>query len=77
MEDYYLKCQSCGRDFIFTENEQNWLKTKGLTIFLPKICKPCREDRNQRRQRKQPLTVKYENSSIEVDPANTVGFVGH
>jgi len=38
--DRTLTCADCGQDFIFTEGEQRYFWSKGLSE--PKRCKPCR-----------------------------------
>jgi len=35
-----LTCADCGQEFIFTEGEQRYFWSKGLSE--PKRCKPCR-----------------------------------
>jgi hypothetical protein len=50
MEDRTLKCQDCGKDFVFTAGEQEFYKEKGFDNE-PKRCKECRDNKkNQRRQ---------------------------
>ena len=41
MEDKTLKCQDCGKDFIFTAREQEFYAQKGFSE--PKRCKECRD----------------------------------
>ena len=40
-QDITLQCADCGCDFEFTESEQDFYASKGLTN-QPKRCKPCR-----------------------------------
>ena len=40
-QDITLQCADCGCDFEFTESEQEFYASKGLTN-QPKRCKPCR-----------------------------------
>ena len=46
MNDMTIKCQDCGKDFIFTESEQKFYEEKGFT--LPKRCKDCRNKRKNK-----------------------------
>ena len=45
-EDKMLQCVSCGQDFVFTANEQEFFASKGFTND-PKRCPSCREARKQ------------------------------
>ena len=45
MADKTISCQDCGREFIFTEEEQNYYAEKGFQD--PKRCKPCRMARKR------------------------------
>ena len=49
MADKTISCQDCGREFIFTEEEQNYYAEKGFQD--PKRCKPCRMARKRRSDR--------------------------
>ncbi|MFQ6094169.1 MAG: zinc-ribbon domain containing protein [bacterium] len=49
MANKTLACQDCGRDFIFTEEEQSYYAERGFQD--PKRCKPCREARKRRNPR--------------------------
>ena len=42
-----IKCQDCGRDFIFYENEQKFYEEKHLS--QPKRCRICRQNKKERR----------------------------
>lgn len=53
MEDIKLKCFTCGKDFIFTVNEQKFYEEKGFVH--PKNCKTCRNARAQRRLERRPM----------------------
>ena len=44
-----LTCQECGRDFVFTEEEQSFYAEKGFQD--PKRCKSCRAARKRRNTR--------------------------
>ena len=46
MPDKTINCQDCGRDFIFTEEEQNYYAERGFQD--PKRCKACRMARKRR-----------------------------
>lgn len=39
-QDKIIKCQGCGREFVFTVNDQKFYKEKNFTE--PKRCKSCR-----------------------------------
>ena len=43
-----IKCQDCGKEFVFIEAEQNFYKTKNFPE--PKRCKSCRQKRKERRR---------------------------
>ena len=43
--DLALMCNQCGKEFIFSEDEQEFYKTKGFTP--PHRCKDCRSTRRQ------------------------------
>ena len=46
MEDKTLICIDCGKEFIFTEGEQEFYKEKGFENE-PKRCPDCRRARKQ------------------------------
>lgn len=46
-----LKCQDCGNDFEFTENEQHFYEEKGFVP--PKRCKACRNARTLRDNKRE------------------------
>jgi len=50
MADKTLVCQDCGKEFVFTEGEQQFYKEKGFENE-PKRCPDCRKARKQRRNR--------------------------
>jgi CxxC-x17-CxxC domain-containing protein len=39
--DRDIQCVDCGKDFVFTEREQEWYREKGLT-HEPRRCRDCR-----------------------------------
>ena len=41
MPDRTMKCSDCGAEFIWSEREQGFFQSKGLT-HEPKRCVPCR-----------------------------------
>lgn len=41
MPDRTINCSDCGKDFAFTEREQEWYREKGLT-HEPRRCRDCR-----------------------------------
>ena len=43
--DLTIKCKQCGRDFIFSEDEQTFYKTRGFST--PQRCKNCRSKQRQ------------------------------
>ena len=49
MEDVKIKCQDCGKEFIFTERDQKFYEEKGYVP--PKRCKFCRNARTLRRNK--------------------------
>lgn len=49
MADKTITCVQCGRDFIFSENEQNFYREKGLTNE-PKKCHDCRAEAKRQRR---------------------------
>ncbi|QZY55985.1 zinc-ribbon domain-containing protein [Crassaminicella profunda] len=51
MADKTLVCQDCGKEFVFTEGEQEFFKEKGFESE-PKRCVECRRVRRQQRQQR-------------------------
>ncbi len=49
MADKTLVCEDCGKEFIFTEGEQEFYKEKGFENE-PKRCPDCRKARKHQRQ---------------------------
>jgi len=47
MGDQRIRCVECGREFVWTDGEQQYYKERGLTP--PKRCKDCRSQRAQTR----------------------------
>ncbi len=43
--DLTIKCKQCGKDFIFSEDEQDFYKTRGFST--PQRCKSCRSKQRQ------------------------------
>ncbi|MCY6484465.1 zinc-ribbon domain-containing protein [Clostridium aestuarii] len=50
MADKTLICKDCGKEFIFTEGEQEFYKEKGFDNE-PKRCLECRRERKQQKNR--------------------------
>ncbi|MDO5557127.1 MAG: zinc-ribbon domain-containing protein [Clostridia bacterium] len=46
--DIILTCKDCGKQFLFTEGEQNFYAEKGFTN-QPQRCQDCRRARKQQR----------------------------
>lgn len=44
MPDKTIKCLECQKDFVWSESEQEFFKSQGLTNE-PKRCPPCRAKR--------------------------------
>ena len=44
--DKTIKCQDCGKEFVFTEREQEFYTEKGFEP--PKRCKSCRDARKNK-----------------------------
>ena len=44
--DKTIKCQDCGKEFVFTEREQEFYIEKGFET--PKRCKACRDKRKNK-----------------------------
>lgn len=49
MADKTLNCKDCGKDFIFTEGEQEFYKEKGFENE-PVRCPDCRRERKQQQR---------------------------
>ncbi len=47
MADQEITCRDCGATFTFTEGEQEFYNSKGLSA--PQRCKDCRAQRKQQR----------------------------
>ena len=43
MDSMKIKCQDCGKEFVFTEKDQKFYEEKGFVP--PKRCKACRNAR--------------------------------
>lgn len=50
MADKTLVCKDCGKEFIFTEGEQDFFREKGLESE-PKRCIDCRRAKRQQNNR--------------------------
>ncbi|MDF2698828.1 MAG: hypothetical protein K0Q49_384 [Haloplasmataceae bacterium] len=48
MPDKTLKCKDCGKEFIFSEGEQEFYKERGLENE-PQRCNECRQERKKQR----------------------------
>ena len=46
--DRIIECQDCGKNFILTESERNFYKSKNFPE--PKRCKSCRKIRKNKRK---------------------------
>ncbi len=46
MSDITIKCKDCGKNFVFTENEQQFYKEKGFETY-PVRCKECKTKKNE------------------------------
>jgi DNA replicative helicase MCM subunit Mcm2 (Cdc46/Mcm family) len=44
-----IQCQDCGKNFVFTDKEQEFYKEKGFVT--PKRCKSCRNARKNKERR--------------------------
>lgn len=51
LQDKTITCIDCGKEFIFTVNDQQFYKEKGFTNE-PKRCKECRARKKQERESK-------------------------
>lgn len=49
-QDKTLVCKECGKEFIFTEGEQEFYQEKGFQNE-PARCKPCRDNRKRKMTR--------------------------
>jgi len=49
MADKNLTCKDCGKEFVFTEGEQEFYKEKGFENE-PQRCPDCRRERKQARR---------------------------
>jgi len=49
MPDKNIICKDCGKEFVFTEGEQNFYKEKGFEND-PLRCPECRKARKQQRR---------------------------
>ena len=52
MADKTLVCSNCGKEFIFTEGEQEFYKEKGFENE-PKRCPDCRKARKVQRSKQK------------------------
>ena len=51
MSNQVIKCKDCGKDFDFTEKDQEFYKEKGF--LPPKRCRSCRKARKERHLNKE------------------------
>lgn len=51
MDGVKIKCQDCGKEFIFSENEQKFYEEQGFVP--PKRCKACRNAKILRLNRRK------------------------
>lgn len=58
MDDKTIVCKDCGKEFIFTANEQQFYKDHGFENE-PVRCKECRDEK--KRKRAEDNKSKYEN----------------
>lgn len=56
MEVKKIVCRDCGREFDFTERDQEFYKENGWTE--PKSCKECRAKRKQEREARNNTTTR-------------------
>ncbi len=61
MANEILKCKICGKEFIFTEGEQDFYKNRGLDP--PKRCPQCRA--KKRRDSKELAELKAKIKELE------------
>ncbi|MBV7275996.1 zinc-ribbon domain-containing protein [Clostridium thailandense] len=52
MADKTITCKDCGKDFVFTEGEQEFYKEKGFEND-PVRCPDCRRERKQQRNNRR------------------------
>lgn len=50
-ENQNLKCEDCGKEFVFTSGEQEFYAEKGL-VNVPKRCPDCRKLRRKNSRKK-------------------------
>ena len=55
-QDETLKCEDCGKEFVFSTGEQEFYAEKGL-VNKPKRCPECRKERRQRNRRRMHHTI--------------------
>jgi CxxC-x17-CxxC domain-containing protein len=53
MADQQITCRDCGKDFTFTEGEQEFYATKDLSP--PQRCKDCRDARKSERMQNREM----------------------
>ncbi len=51
MSDITIVCKDCGKEFVFTEGEQEFYAQKGFT--QPLRCKECRQALREKRAAKE------------------------
>lgn len=61
--DKTIVCKDCGKEFVFTEREQEFYASKNFSE--PVRCKACRDARKQQRsqQRRQPREQQTEENA--------------
>ena len=58
MPDKTLVCKDCGKEFVFTEGEQEFYKEKGFDNE-PQRCPECRKARKQQRNQHSNRGSRY------------------
>ena len=51
MPDEYIKCVGCGKEFVYTERDQEFYQSKDF--IPPKRCRECRIQKRNRYEQQQ------------------------
>ena len=62
-QDETLKCEDCGKEFVFSTGEQEFYAEKGL-VNKPKRCPECRKERRQKKTEEECMRQFVHNAAL-------------
>lgn len=75
LSDQTLTCQDCGKEFVFSANDQKFYEEKGFQA--PKRCPECRKAKKATRDKKYEITCSKcgEKGEVPFEPKNPEGLL--